>query len=360
MTIFRRFILVLAKNVRLVLLPFAFLYGCLVLLHRSWYKKGLGKSSSFTLPLITVGNLSVGGTGKSPHIEFLYELLQTSAPLGILSRGYHRKSRGVKEVHCHSSAEEVGDEPLQFKLKYPEATVVVAEKRALGVEKIQALKPTVQTILLDDAFQHWAIEVPIQILLTTFEQPFYKDWLLPVGRLREFRSGYQRADIIVVTKCPFNLSHRQRQIMLEQLQPLAHQQVFFSYFEYQNLYNLLEPKASIEITALTNVLVVTAIANTVYLEQYLQQYHPTANYLRFPDHHYFETADLDSIKKQGHHKCIVVTEKDATKLLMHEAYLKKHQLDIYVLPIKVQLAFDEEKDLKQALEKLLEQQKNSC
>lgn len=319
------------------------------------YQYGILKQHRFSLPIINVGNLSVGGTGKSPHVEFFHHLLTPIYRPAIVSRGYHRTTKGVRIVTMATTALEVGDEPMQFKINFPDTTVVVAEQRALGIQEVLRISPTVNCILLDDAFQHWGIQATVQVLLTTFEEPFVNDWVLPMGRLREFRSGYKRADIIIVTKCPPTITTKQRNSYLQQIDNLKHQQIFFSYFNYQAPYALLNPKQTLSLDILKDaaILIVTAIAKTKYLEQFMCSHHLEPTYLCFPDHHHFKPADLDQIKKQGKGKYILITQKDATKLIAHQEYFQAHKLAIYVLPIEVEIAFGEAVLLKKRLLELM-------
>lgn len=328
-----------------ILYPFSLLYGSGAKLHSILYRGGILETKSFELPIINVGNLSVGGTGKSPHVAYFNTLLSPGFTTAIVSRGYHRKTKGVQFVLEDSLVRGVGDEPLQLKQKFPETTVVVAEHRAAGIEAILARNKNINCILLDDAFQHWAIQAKVEILLTTFEQPFFGDWVLPLGRLREFRQGYQRADIIIVTKCPRSISQAQKALFIQKINPLPHQAVFFSYFQYQSLYQLFDVIKRKEIKEVEGqkITLVTAIANTSYLEEYLESYASSIEHLRFLDHHYYTKKDLERIKTVAKGGLIITTEKDATKLRVHQSYLEKEGLKIYVLPIEVAIAFEEAK-----------------
>lgn len=336
---------------RYILYPFSLLYGNLVRLHRAFYQYGNKKAKSFDIPVINVGNLSVGGTGKSPHVAYFTQMLQPILTPGIVSRGYHRQTTGVRLVETNSLASEVGDEPLQLKQRFPNNTVVVAERRVLGVEAALKENKAIDCILLDDAFQHWAIQPSLQIMLTTFEQPFFRDWVLPMGRLREFRSGYQRADIIIITKCPTIISQAQKVAFLQAIKPLPSQRVFFSYFKYQALYQLFDKQQLVELDQLKNqkITLVTAIATTHYLEEYITSYASEVQALKFPDHHHYTLKDLEKIKKISSSQLIITTEKDATKLKPYQAYLAQENLLIYVLPIEVQIAFNEENLLRETL-----------
>lgn len=338
-----------------ILFPIACLYGTIVRSHQWLYSSNVLKSASFDFPIINIGNLSVGGTGKSPHVEYIYRLLAPTAATAIVSRGYNRKTRGVQLVSTTSKAIEVGDEPLQFKIKFPEALVVVAEKRALGINFLLEQQANFQHVLLDDAFQHWSIQPSVQILLTTYDAPFFEDAVLPMGRLREFQNGAQRAHIIIVTKCSPTLSQQERQDYIQKIKPAQHQCVFFSYFEYQMLYPLFYPQKKIALDTFKTkkIVVVTGIAQTNYLKQFIEQQYDNVEYIEFPDHHYFSSTDLEAIHQKAQGKVIITTEKDATRFYEHQATLKEQNWDIYVLPIQVQFAFDEGQTFQNALLSLL-------
>lgn len=335
--------------------PLALLYGSLVKLHKGIYQLGILPSKSFDFPVLNVGNLSVGGTGKSPHVAYLNQLLSPLFKTAIVSRGYHRQTKGVRLVEQNSLAEEVGDEPLQLKQNFPNTPILVAEHRVLGIETVLKQDEKINCVLLDDAFQHWRIRANVQILLTTFEQPFFEDWVLPMGRLREFKSGYRRADIIIVTKCPSNITPVQKAYFCRRIQPFPHQQIFFSYFKYQTLYSLLDrPRTrAVETLKGQDITLITAIANTSYLEEHLLSYVKSIQSLKFLDHHYYTQKDLEKLKRIAQNQLIITTEKDAVKLKMHQTYLEKEGMEIYVLPIEVEIAFNERQMFKTSLLNLI-------
>jgi tetraacyldisaccharide 4'-kinase len=344
------------KFLRLILFPITFLYGCIVFLHRILHRIGFLKTAQFNIKIINIGNLSIGGTGKSPHVEYIHQIVAPFCKTAIVSRGYKRKTSGVKILSTTSNAIDVGDEPLQFKLKFPTTPVVVAEKRAAGIQYLLQNSEGIKCILLDDAFQHWAIQASSQVLLSTFGEPFFNDYVVPSGNLREFRSGYKRADIIIITKCPAEISEAQKNNYLKKIKPLSHQKVFFSYFEYQNLYLLADETKTMDLCNLSDkeILVVTAIADTKYLEQSVNIITKTAGYLRFSDHHYFSATDMKTIKSKGTNRLIITTQKDATRMIEHLDYIRIQQLDIYVLPIEVKIAFEETDKLKKEILSLVQ------
>ncbi|TNE59090.1 MAG: tetraacyldisaccharide 4'-kinase, partial [Bacteroidetes bacterium] len=255
--------------IRILLLPLALLYGLGVGLRNLMYRIGLLRSVQFNLPVISVGNLTVGGAGKSPHIEYLLRWLDTYVNVAMLSRGYGRKTEGFRIVRTTDSVEASGDEPVQIKRKFPNVPIVVSESRALGVPELIKQFPDTHCILLDDAFQHLAVTPGLNILLTEFDRPFTRDWLMPSGRLREGRFEYRRADLIIVTKCPADFTARQRVDMLREIDPYPRQKVYFSRYRYGVPYELLRRDVKRNLDMQTDVLLVSAIANTDYLLKYL-------------------------------------------------------------------------------------------
>ncbi len=330
--------------VKILLLPFSLLYGLGVSGRDFFYRTGMLKSVKFNIPTISVGNLSVGGAGKTPHIEYLIRLLKDYVNIATLSRGYGRKTQGYLMAQPHSTAEQIGDEPLQFKRKFPDLTVAVAESRAFAIPRLLSEVPDTQIVLLDDAFQHRSVTPGLNVLLTEYSHPFTRDWLLPSGRLREWRASYKRADVIVVTKCPPTLSDNERTQLLNEIKPFPHQQVFFSYYEYGQPYFIFNTALMADLQEDWQVVVICAIARTDYLVAHLQEKVERLTLLEFEDHHFFTADDMQELKRsfeqlQGQKKIILTTEKDATRLELHYNFLKTHQLPVFALPVQVQFHF---------------------
>lgn len=349
--------------IRVLLLPLALLYGIGVGIRNLLYRVGALRSVRFDLPVISVGNLSVGGAGKSPHIEYLLRWLDQYIHVAVLSRGYGRKTMGYRPVTIIDNAEQVGDEPLQFKRKFPEIPISVSESRALGVPELVKRNPEIQSVLLDDAFQHLAVTPALNILLTEFSRPFTRDWLLPAGRLREWRYGYRRADIIIVTKCPPNLTSQQRYEMLIEIDPYPRQRVYFSRYSYGQPYDLLRPDVRRSLDLDTHVLLVSAIANTDYLLQYVGGEAGSVQTLEFEDHHYFDDSDLLDMQRRfealpQRNKIILTTEKDATRLELHQDFLWKNQLPVFVIPVEVTFCDNDEADFQTDVKQVLLDFKN--
>ena len=327
--------------IKFLLLPFAWLYGGLVYTRALFYKTNLLRSSRFDIPVINVGNLTTGGTGKSPHVEYLIKLLSPYMAVSVLSRGYKRKTEGFIFVNADiHSALEVGDEPLQFKKKFPTSGVAVGEKRAYAIPQLLYLAPDTKAVILDDAFQHLSVVPSLNILLTEFARPYFTDFLLPVGRLRESRSGAKRAEIIVVTKCPEIFTSADRDYFMEKIAPLPYQKVFFSYYTYGVPYFIFAPQLQFQPDSFTDIVLISGIARNDYLIQSLAQKVKSVTALTFEDHHLFTIEDLNELQRlhnnlEGRKKMILTTEKDAVRLYLHKTFIEQNRLPIYVLPIEV-------------------------
>ena len=335
------------RLVQILLSPLSLLYG-LGVSARNWaYRRGILRGISFAVPVISVGNLSVGGAGKTPHIEYLIRLLDPYLNVATLSRGYRRKTRGFRVVQPTDTAEMVGDEPLQYRRKYPEVMVTVAEERAFGIPEIVGRRPDTQVVLLDDAFQHRAVRPGLNILLTEFDRPFTRDYLLPSGRLREWRSGYERADVIVVSKCPPTLDRAVADALIEEIAPLPHQRVFFSYYDYAAPYYFLDNRYRLRMEEDVDVLLLSAIANTDYLKAHVARRAASVRSLDYADHHFFTGQDMHNLKRRweemdtSRHRAIVTTEKDATRLELHRGFIAAERLPVFVLPVAVRFHFGE-------------------
>jgi len=344
--------------VRLLLAPFSLLYGIGVSLRNFFYSNNLLKGVEFDIPIISVGNLSLGGAGKTPHIEYLIRLLKDYINVATLSRGYKRKTKGFLVVNPNHTAEIVGDEPLQFRRKFNDIQVTISESRTFAIPKIMMEIPGTQTILLDDAFQHRSVKPGLNILLTEYSYPFTRDHLLPSGRLREWRSAYHRANILIVSKCPSNISEEEKINFIDEIKPFPRQRIYFSYYTYQDPYFFLQRDYKLPLKENVDVLLICAIANTDYLLEYL---HEKVNYvkaLEYEDHHFFNEFDVSNLKSEfekieSKRKIILTTEKDAMRLELHKDFIIQNKLPIYVLPVEVAFHFNEgqlfDKDVKDFL-----------
>lgn len=329
--------------VRILLYPLALLYGAVVWLRNRLYNSGFFSSVSFSVPVIVVGNLSVGGTGKTPHIEYLIRLLKDRYRVATMSRGYKRHTQGFLLADEATNALRIGDEPMQYHLAFPEITVSVAEERMTGIPALLQKRPDVEVILLDDAFQHRSVKPGLAVLITDFSKPFYEDYILPYGTLRESRKAYERAHIIIVSKCPSDLSVAAAEAMRQKINPQPHQQVLFSTIQYGEAYELFSGNP----VALEghNALLVAGIAKPAPLEAYVASGAEKTHLLSYPDHHYFVSKDLDEIESTFRNwnvpeKIIVTTQKDAARLLLHRERLERDGWQVAVLPIRVAFLFD--------------------
>jgi tetraacyldisaccharide 4'-kinase len=333
------------KKLRLLLYPFALIYGCVVCLRNWFFSLGVLKSLPIPGKSITIGNLSVGGTGKSPLTEYLIAFfLESDVSVTTLSRGYGRKTKGFLEVFENDTAEKSGDEPLMYKRKFGSRIhVVVCEERGVAVEKIRQDRQDL--ILLDDAFQHRKVQAGINILLTTWSDPFFSDHLLPAGNLREGISGLKRAQLLIVTKCPSSLSEEQKENFLKHIN-FNRNNVYFATVDYAQPIN---PEGK-EVSLPQHVLLVTGIANPSPLFAELQKT-SIVEHLRFPDHHVFNTEDLQRIHDNfdtfaSSDKAIITTEKDFVRISSHPLFLS-HAQNWIIQPIEVKI--DRELDFKKRL-----------
>ncbi len=310
---------------RYLLFPFAVLYGWITSVRNFLYDSKILKSYSFDVPVIVVGNLSVGGTGKTPQIEYLIRLLSPNYKLATLSRGYKRKSKGFILANSNTTVEILGDEPFQIHQKFPQIQVAVDANRKNGIEQLLSSKLKPEVILLDDAFQHRQVKAGFYILLSAYADLFYNDFMLPKGNLRESRSGIKRANVIIITKCPKDLSEiAQKEIKVK---IGAEVSVFFSYIDYDDLvYNQNESKKLSEIMSLDK-LVVAGIAKPEPFFDYLKV--SNENCMVFPDHHFFTAKDIQQIEDKAKNKIIITTEKDFVRLSNQNL-----NAPIYYLPIK--------------------------
>ena len=333
----------LLKSFRILLLPFSLLYGLVIIIRNLLFDKNIFKSSSFNLPLICVGNVSVGGTGKSPMVEYLLRMLQHRYKIATLSRGYKRKTRGYALAGPGTTALEIGDEPMQFYTKFPNAAIAVGEERLEAVPQLLHDKPGTQVILLDDAFQHRSIKAGLNILLTDYSNLFTRDFFLPTGDLRDQRSSYKRAEIIVVTKCPATLTEEEKKSVTKEIAPSSQQKIFFCTTLYGHPYQIITRQER-QVNTDDEILLVCGIANPKPLKNYLLEHSHTYYDQLYSDHHIFTIDDLQEIKKKfteiaAEHKMIITTEKDAVRLMKFEAEL--NDLPLYVLPVEHFFLFEE-------------------
>ena len=327
------------------LLPASWLYGIGVGVRNILFDKGVLRSRCFDIPVISVGNISVGGTGKTPHVEYLIRLLRPSFKVAVLSRGYKRSTRGFVLATPNSTSLEIGDEPKQIKDKFGDVVVAVDEDRCDGIDQLLSSPSTrdIDVVLLDDAYQHRYVKPGLSILLTDYHRLITDDALLPAGRLREPAGGKRRADIIIVTKCPADLSSSESSRVRQALCPTVHQSLFFSCMEYQPLQPLFcgddLPLAQVPIHLY--VLLVSGIAIPTPLLAEIKKHTPHVRHLSYSDHHHFSEKDINDIQAAfdalPSPRCIITTEKDAARLGNAKRLSDEARRNIYQLPIRVRI-----------------------
>lgn len=327
--------------IRILLLPFAALYGVVIRIRNAFFNWGIFKQVSFNLPVISVGNLCAGGSGKTPMVEYLIRLLNRRYRIATLSRGYKRKTNGFLMADEASTSSQIGDEPLQYFRKFNSIIVAVDENRRRGIRNLLNIGDPPEVILLDDAFQHRKVKPGLSILVTDYFKTYVHDQMLPAGRLREPVSGAARAQIIVVTKSPRIFSPILRRQIIEELNPAPHQQLFFSYLNYLGLEPVFPgiPAFSLKEQRPSAIIMVTGIANPSPMEEYLRSVCNELIMIPFPDHHHFEPHDLAMIRQRfedlhSRLKIMVTTEKDAMRLRDGKSETILKNLPLYYLAMQ--------------------------
>ncbi len=331
------------------LLPFSWIYGSIVRFRNWLFDMGLKKSKSFSIPIISVGNITVGGSGKTPHVEYLIRLLHDKAKIAVLSRGYKRKSHGYVLAEESTTMPEIGDEPFQMHQKFSDIYVAVDAKRARGIENLQNDEATkdVDIVLLDDAFQHRYVKPGINILLVDYHRLIIYDKMLPAGRLREPLSGKNRADIVIITKCPKDLKPMEFRVLTKAMDLYPFQKLYFTSINYDTPKGVFEEK-QIELDKLQDyhVLLLTGIASPKQMEHDLKPMTKDITNLSFGDHHSFKGKDIDRIndafESMPEPRIIITTEKDAVRLRETEGLYEKVKSNMYELPIKVSFMLDQQ------------------
>jgi len=342
--------------------PLSWLYGLGVGFRNLLFEMGVLKSRSFSTPVISVGNITVGGTGKTPHVEYLIRLLKDQAKVAVLSRGYKRNTSGFVLADKDATVRTIGDEPYQMKTKFPDITVAVDKKRTRGIENLTSGEYVkgIDVIFLDDAFQHRYVKPGINILLVDYHRLIIYDKLLPAGRLREPVESKNRADIVIVTKCPKDLKPMEFRVITKAMSLYPYQQLFFSTHEFETLRPVFPADQSTQSTqtlseALTgqHILLLTGIASPEQMLIDLKPYAKEVIPLAFSDHHNFKKRDIEQINEAfsalPSPKLIITTEKDETRLKQVEDLSDEVKRHLYVLPIKIQILLDQEKIFNQSI-----------
>ncbi|MEO5683120.1 MAG: tetraacyldisaccharide 4'-kinase [Chitinophagaceae bacterium] len=333
----------LLKTIRILLFPLSLIYLLLIFLRNRLYDKGIFKSAAFNLPLICVGNVAAGGTGKSPMTEYLVRELKGHFRIATLSRGYKRKTSGYALAHENSTALEIGDEPMQFHLKFPDVPIAVGEARIEAIPQLLHDRPDTQAIILDDAFQHRSVKAGMNIVLTDCDNLYTRDWYLPTGDLRDEKTSVKRAEMVIVTKCKPGLSQQEKDAIVTEIEPLASQAVFFTSIRYGQPYHIISKKTT-QVSTEVEVLLVTGIANPGPLKNLLLEKSKTYYEMAYNDHHIFTIDDLKDIQKRfaaitASNKIILTTEKDAVRLVKFEQVMA--DMALYVVPIELEFLFND-------------------
>jgi len=334
------------------LLPLSWLYGLGVGFRNFLFDVGVLKTHAYKVPIISVGNITVGGTGKTPHVEYLVRLLKDKMRVAVLSRGYKRKSSGFVKAEKDTPMKMIGDEPYQMKQKFPTITVAVDKKRTRGIETLtnqDSNKSDIDVILLDDAFQHRHVKPGINILLVDYHRLVIYDKLLPAGRLREPLKGKNRADIVIVTKCPKELKPMEYRVITKAMELFPYQHLFFTTLEYEALHPVFQKtKSTISLSELSdkNILLLTGIASPRQMVEDLSPVVKSITPMTFADHHNFKRKDIEKLNEvyasMPSPKLIVTTEKDAARLITCENLSEEVKKNLYHLPIRINFMLDQE------------------
>ena len=319
------------KKLKFLLYPISVLYSIYSSFRNLLFDFGLIDSIEYKIPTIGIGNLSTGGTGKSIIVDYLIEKFKKNKKITTLSRGYNRKTKGFVHASKSSDAYEIGDEPFQFFSKHPEINVVVCEDRRKGMNIILKNLSDTELCIWDDVFQHRFVKPGLMILSTTFQYPFYKDEILPMGNLRENKDSSKRADIIIVTKCPIDMQISDKETIIESLNPLANQKVFFSTLTYKQKIKSDIDQINIDILSESDFILVTGIADSSYLVEFLKSKAFNFKHLKYSDHYNFNKLSIDKIRNISSGKRILTTEKDFGRLKP-----KISDRDIYYIEVSMQ------------------------
>ena len=338
-------------NTNKALQPLSWLYGLGVNFRNMLFEMGILKSRSFDVPVISVGNITVGGTGKTPHVEYLIRLLKDNFKVAVLSRGYKRKTHGFLRADKNSTVRDIGDEPFQMKTKFPDITIAVDSKRTRGITQLTSGDKDSQpdVILLDDAFQHRYVKPGINIMLVDYHRLIIYDKLLPSGRLREPVKSKDRADIVIITKCPTDMKPMEYRVITKAMSLYPYQQLFFSTHEYEPLrpaFQNNQTNRSIQSLQNHHVLLLSGIASPEQMLIDLQERAGQITPLSFSDHHNFSKKDIMQINEVfaglPPPKVIITTEKDETRLLNTEGLSDEVKRSLYVLPVRIRFMLDQE------------------
>lgn len=358
----------MARNVllsKLLLLPISKVYGMVMAVRNYMFDSGLLKQTTFDIPVVVVGNIAMGGTGKTPHVEYIIESLRDEYKVGVLSRGYKRRTKGFVLATKRSRPEDIGDEPYQVYQKYGDrVTVAVCESRVDGIKRMREINPELNLILLDDAFQHRYVKPMVSIVLSEFSRPLFYDSLLPYGRLREPVQALNRCDAVIITKCPEDIKPMDFRIFREHLNLYPYQKLFFSTYSYGHLVSVFPEHVTYIpyldwLTPDDSILIVTGVGNPRPFVLHLRKYKARVKVKRYSDHHNFSSSDLEAIAKKfeemkGNRKFIVTTEKDAVRLSNNPYFPHSLKSCIFYLPISVEFLSQSDAPFEISIRKMIE------
>lgn len=320
-------------------MPFGWLYGTIASVRNRLYDRGVLPSYQSGLKSIVIGNLQLGGSGKTPHTAFIYDLLKDKYKIAILSRGYGRKTKGLVVADEHASAESIGDESYWYFRNFKDALIVVSESRKKGLQYLE--KQNIDLVLLDDAYQHRAVSCTLNIMLTDYKLPYYKDHVVPYGRLREWKTGDDRAHIIIVTKCPQSMSLEEKVTMIQNINPYDYQQVFFTNIKASEPY-AIKGQARFESYRGEKIVAMSGIANPANFIATCSGFGKQIIPLSFNDHHDYTVKDIQKmLNLMDDNTAVLVTEKDAVKLVKPELFALLPKNKIFALPIRPDFLFNE-------------------
>jgi len=342
---------------RISLLPISIAYGLVTMLRNLLFDMKVLREKSHDVTVISVGNLSMGGTGKTPHVEYLVRLLKDRFNIAVLLRGYGRKTKGFRLADEHTNAFLIGDEPNQYYQKFKDITVAVDGRRNRGVAKLREINPELNAIILDDAFQHRWIKPHFSIMLSDFHNIYYKDCVFPSGSLREFKMGARRADIIIITKTPVVVSPITRRSIKEEMKLKPYQKLLFSRIQYDGFISYKTLEKEPKPPKVSSIILFTGIANSYPLQDYLKQFCNELIVIDFPDHHFYKEKDIRLVLKVfddqfTKNKILITTEKDVQRLNVSPKKDLLKDLPIFYVPIHISFHHDDEGDLKSSIDNL--------
>lgn len=347
-----------------LLWPLSRIYGSVVYVRNRMFDLGILKQQEFDIPVVVVGNIAVGGTGKTPHTEYIIDILHEQFHIGVLSRGYKRHTKGFIHATKTSTPVEIGDEPYQMYQKYGEKAIfAVCENRCEGITKMREINPLINLIILDDAFQHRYVKPKVSIILTEFNRPIFHDKLMPLGRLRESAHAINRADMVIVTKCPEDMKPIDYRIFKNNLNLYPYQKLFFSKYNYGNPTPVFPDDVTYIpqldwLTKNDSILILSGIANPRPLVKFIKRSKATVKVKLFDDHHNYNSADFSILDERfsalsGSKKYILTTEKDAVRLANNPEYPKHLRTITFYIPIKVQFMSQNDSSFELELHKMI-------